>query len=104
MHLDYLSLLFPAGKSFSFTIQNSFTLVTGTLQIWFNARNTLSHGDIVRLLSFSSYNQEEWTAVSWSYFTLASLEVWGFLASEGIHTYVWKSLVFISICQILALI
>lgn len=54
---------------------------TGTLQIWIDARNTLSHGHIVGPVSFSSHNQEGWNAVSWSHCTLAGIKIRGFLAS-----------------------
>lgn len=59
------------------------TAVTGTLQIWFNARNSISHGDIVRWISLTSYHKEEWTAVGWSYCTLAGIKIRRLLASQG---------------------
>ena len=56
---------------------------TGTLQIWIDARNTLSHGHIVGPVSFSSHNQEGWNAVSWSHCTLAGIKIRGFFGILG---------------------
>lgn len=59
------------------------TLITGAPQIWFNARNTLSHGHLVRSISLRGPNKEEWYAVGWSYYSFAGIKIWGFLASQG---------------------
>lgn len=55
--------------------------IVGTLQIWFDARNTLSHCYIVGSIYFPSDYQKGWYAVSWSYSTFAGFKIWGFLAS-----------------------